>query len=176
MEATIAQVVDSVGESFKDSSRFKSIKGIVFKLKRVNKLAVVDATKKIPLPKVPVTYIPEKNREEENPMHPDYIEAVEDAQFKRGMVSVAVYLSLGTTLDKLPNGVQSPTDTEWAEELTELGIDISEKPRSRYVDWIKYYALDDDELNELVKAVMRYSGATLEEDVKEAQDSFRDNS
>jgi hypothetical protein len=155
------------------SDEFVARNGLVLKLKKVNRLVVVEAGRKIPMPVAPRFYNDEKGREEENPSHPDYIEAVREANYARGMMTIGVYITLGTEIKSLGEGMQRPEEKEWAETLAELGIDIPSASRPRYVAWLKYYALEDDELTELTNKSMRFSGITLESDVIEAKESFR---
>lgn len=170
----MAEVLDkSKIEILDKPDEFTARNGLVLKLKKVNRLVVVEAGRKIPMPAVPRFFNEDKGREEENPSHPDYIEAVREANYNRGMMAVSVYLTLGTEIKSLPKELELPESLEWSQTMEELGIPIPGASKPRYVAWLKYYALDDDELTELTNKSMRFSGITLEEDVKEAQESFR---
>ncbi len=151
--------------------------GITFKLKKVSRILLVDATRKIKTPKPPIVMISDKGREEENPTDPDYQAALADSNYLRAMTVINIYVTLGTKPVKLPEGLEPPESNSWIEELVELdaGFENPKSERSRYLQWIKYVALDDTQINELVTAVMRFSGVTLETDVQKAQESFRNN-
>lgn len=126
------------------------------------------------IPKPPVVYIEDKEREEENPNDPDYLEAVQEFNMERGMLSLAVYVSMGTEVQTLPAGMESAESDDWANELRRFGLDIADKGRERYFQWVKYYAVSDaDELNNLLITVMGVTGEVFEEAVKEAEESFR---
>jgi len=168
-----AQVLNEVTET-KDPQTWISSNGIVFRFKRVSRMIIADAGRKIRDPKVPVVMNEDKGREEENPNHPDYIEALADANYRRGMLAVNVYLSMGTEIVTLPEGIVPPEDCSWEEDLAAFDLDIPAKGKARYVAWLKYYALNDDDSSELTLAAMRYGGATLEEDVSAAEAGFQD--
>lgn len=168
-----SKVIDSIESAFKDPSIYMSSRGVKLKLSKVSRLLVADVGRKVEIPKPPRVFVDDKGREEENPSDPTYQEALQEANYTRGMTTVAVYLTLGTKLMDLPKDVDGPDGTEWAETLTELGIEIPEKGRGRYLSWLKYYALDDTELNEVITAITRLSGVVMETDVKETQDSFQ---
>lgn len=146
-------------------------------MRKVSRILVVDASRKVVIPKPPRVMLEDKGRVEENPSDPDYQAALADANYNKAMVVVNAYVVMGTSPIEVPDGIPPVDSDEWLEELAELDASF-EKPksvRSRYLQWLKYIALDDTQLNELVTNVMRYSGVTLETDVKQAQDGFRSN-
>lgn len=174
-----AKIIDSIDDAFKDPTIYVTEKGITLKLSKISRLLVVDIAKKVVLPKPPVMFIEEKGRQEENPADPDYLEALQDAEYKRGMATIGAYLTLGTKVLTLPIDdkgnclISGPDSTEWSELLADAGMEVPEKGRARYLAWLKYYALTDTELNDLILAITRLSGVTAEEDVKTIKESFR---
>lgn len=156
-----------------DLSVYMAPNGLKLKLKKVSRFVVVDATKKFKMPSVPVIYDKDKDREIENPNDPDYIAELRSAKFEQGMLAISVYLTLGTEVLELPANVSPVDATDWSEDLESLGITIPIKGRARYVAWLKYYCLTDDEFNALAWQVMKFSGTVREEDVKQAMESFR---
>jgi hypothetical protein len=169
----VVNAVDAAQEQPKD--RYASSNGIVFKLKRVSRMLVVDAGRKIALPKVPRVFIEAKGRDEENPNDPDYINALREAQYLRGMTAVGIVLAFGTEVFTKPESVVAVDEDSWRDDLTELGMEVPDKGKARYVSWLKYYALNDDDFNALTEAAFRYSGMVSEEDVKKAAEQFRNN-
>lgn len=151
------------------------INGIKFKMKKVSKLLILDASKRILIPKPPKVYIEEKQRTEENPNDPDYVEALAEANYNKAMVVVNAYVALGTKPIEVPEDIEPLASDSWIEAIKELGVDEPKSERARYLYWCKYISLGDEGINELVTAVMRFSGVTLETDVKQAADSFRGN-
>ena len=156
-----------------DPSIWSSSNGIKFRLKRVSRMVISDAGRKIKDPKVPRMMNEDKGREEENPNHPDYIAELADVNYRRGMLAIDVYLALGTVVIECPEGVSLFESSEWQEDLELFGIDVPATGKARYVAWLKYYALSDDDLTALTLVTMRQGGATLEEDVTNAQAGFQ---
>jgi hypothetical protein len=117
--------------------------------------------------------IEDKGREEENPNDPDYKQALLDVSWKRGETVIAVYLTVGTSIISMPDTMEPMESSNWLETLAFLGVEVPDSKRARYLAWLKFYVLSDDDLTKLTQAVMRYSGVTLEVDVQEAQASFR---
>ena len=151
--------------------------GITFKMRKVSRILVVDAARKITLPKPPKVMIEDKGRVEENPADPDYQAALADANYNKAMVVVNAYVVLGTKPIEVPVDIEALESTEWVDSLAELDPNFEQpkSARSRYLQWLKYIALDDTQLNELVTNVMRYSGVTLETDVQQSTQGFRNN-
>jgi hypothetical protein len=158
------------------SDTFTSSTGIVFKLSKVNNLTIVEAGKKLKAPKIPVMFIEDKGRDEENPNHPEYVDALRDFQMEQGMLLVNTYLAFGTKIisSALPDDKKPIDDTEWSDDLKEtLDIDIPIKGKARYLRWLKFHLLGDEDMNALARAVMQFSGRVTQEDVATAEANFR---
>lgn len=168
-------IVDEVEQVVEDNPlEYKTRTGALLRLKKVNKLIVAEASKKIRMPKVPIWMNPDKGREEENPNDPDYLESVQNAKIEQGMLIYSIYLAYGTEVISLPASIDPLDSTDWSDELSMIaGIDIPNVGRSRYVAWMKYKVIDDEEMNILITRIMRVSGAIKEEDVQKVMDSFR---
>lgn len=154
---------------------------LVFKLKFVSRQLIRDAGSKYPEPKVPSTWNEDKGREEPNELDPDYVEARRIYANNIGEVTQRLFLALGTEpmfIDVLPTGVYPLDDDTWIEEIEELTeVLLPRKGRMRYVSWLRYHVLaDDDERLALNQAAMRFNGIIFESDVQEAADSFKSDS
>lgn len=172
----VADIVNQLDEQLSSNNTYTSTNGVVFRLKKVSRLLILDATKKIPPPAVPVVFIEEKGRSEENPSDPTYLEKMQEYNTERSLLTSTLIIGLGTEVDKLPPDLTDFNDAEWAEDLAEFGITVPIKGKARYASWVKYHLLTNDEdYAELVKAVLRFSGTTIEEDVSKAAESFRSN-
>lgn len=167
----MSEILESINEGALQESTFKCQKGVVLELRKVSRYIISDACEKIEIPKPPIVMIEEKGREEENPNDPNYQREVDEAVSKRGRLAIMIYVSFGTCVKDYA-GIDPPESTQWAEELSDIGIEISDTPRSRYVEWLKYHVTSGFEFNDIIKAVTKYSGGTYEEDVKEAEESF----
>lgn len=172
----VVAVVESATIPLPNPNEYVSSKGIKFKIKKIPKLALVDAGKRLKDPKVPMFYNEDKERNEPNPNDPNYIDELRDVNYQRGIAITSVGIVLGTELIKpLPEDVEAPEDTDWSDALNELGIEIPEKGRMRYLAWVKYYALDDEEFTILFRTVAGGAGMVFAEEVAEATVAFPGN-
>jgi hypothetical protein len=157
-------------------SEFVLENGVRLRIKRVPPLLIQTTGSKLKRPTPPIVYIEEKGREEENPMSPSYLAAVEDYEFELGTLIINTLLMMGTELIECPNSFPGPADSGWVEPIEFLlgeGIVPENKPKVRYLLWLKYVALStNDEIQDVARAVYRRVGVT-EEDVSRAIDKFR---
>lgn len=167
---------DKIGDE-PDPKVWVSADGIKFALRRVSMLAVKEVTEGIKDPVVPKFFNEQKEREEENPMDPEYLAELERTTYKRSMASIDLVCMLGSTISHLPDGISSPDEDDWVEALVEAGMKPPpEAKRPRYAYWLKFYALSESELTDLFMAIARLSGSTIEAEVKRAMDSsFRND-
>jgi len=86
--------------------------GVVVRLKPVSSSLVEEMKAAHEMPPVPVVWIEAKEREEENPNDPRYIEAVEEVQRKR---ADAIFDALCTFGVELVDGL--PEDEKWIKRL-----------------------------------------------------------
>lgn len=172
MDTETATIIDSIVEP-SDPTIFVSKNNIKFKLNKVSKMLIVEAGRKIKEPKPPKWFNEEKGRHEENPLDPEYVEELSNVNWKRGSITIAVYLTMGCKVIELPPEIEPVNSEEWVETLAELGVEVSKNPKSRFVEWLKYYAIEDDDLSALVTQIMAISGIVLEKEVKEAEATFR---
>jgi hypothetical protein len=145
--------------------------GVVLRVRPVPQSLFADLVARYPAPDPPVTFDPDKGREEENPDDPTYLKRVQEtnAQVAKAM-SDAVIL-LGTTVERVPKGIPGQETTEWADELRLLGYELK-GPRARYLAWVKFVAgptLADYQT--IWKAVGRLTGVT-EQDTQAAVRRF----
>lgn len=148
--------------------------GIVLKLRRVAPLVVREATVRVEKPRPPTVYREDKQREEENPADPDYLEAMEAYDEKTSKAAIDAILLLGTEPVEIPEGVSKPEDSDWVEVLDYLGITLNlEDPRTRYLAWLRFYAMASaDDIEKAIGGPMLLSGVS-ESEVRESLDSFR---
>ena len=158
------------------SNEFKCRNGVVLKLNRVKRSLVKDAANSITPPTVPVVYIEEKDRTEENPGDPGYVAALRMYNSKIGDIGTSVYIIFGTSIKSKPDDVPNLED-DWDVDLHEIGITVPKiGTKARYYAWMKYVAIDDEqEMLSLSLRVMVYSGLVTEEQVQEVEATFRSN-
>jgi len=132
-----------------------------------------EAVARIRDPQVPVSYNEKKGRDEENPLDPDYCDAVKDAQRKRVRAGLDVMIMFGV---ELTDGV--PEDNEWVKRLQ-----LMEK--MGYLDLGKFDFDDPIEREFLYKSFIAVASADLirlgvlsgisRTEVAEAAANFPDN-
>jgi hypothetical protein len=174
-DATDDQVADA-----QRPDRFVTSNGIVFKLKPVAPLLVLDAQKQIIEPKPPKLKNYAKGEDddaplEENPNDPEFLRAHSEYRQKVGEVSNAIFLTRGTEVISVPDDVDKLDDEDWALEVEEFtDIKVPKVGRRRYYCWLKYVALTSMiDFQSLLNKLSALGGVTLESDVADAEASFR---
>jgi hypothetical protein len=108
----------------KEDEVFELSTGVRVRLSPVSSSLVEEMKRSIPMPKVPVVFIKEKEREEENPNDPAYIAEVEEAEEKRAEALFDALVMFGV---ELVDGL--PEDDIWVKKLQFLekrgGMDLS---------------------------------------------------
>jgi len=124
-------------------------------------------------PCVPVLYIEDKGREEENPDDPEYQEELAEYNESTEMRLIDYMLMTGTKIIKVPDNINTLESEEWAEECRYLGSDVPASGGVRYLQWLKYVACPtQNDIASLILAAGRKLGVT-EEDVAEASATFQ---
>lgn len=143
--------------------------GVVLRVKKVPRQVFADIVADIKAPAVPVAYIPDKGREEENPDDPDYLDKYRTYQARLAKAMSDAVTLLGTDVESVPDGFPTDTDRDWLDEMRALGHDLS-NPKARYLAWVKYKAaVDEDDFNRIWKGVGRLSGVTETDTADELQ-------
>lgn len=160
--------------------RFVSSTGIVFKLKAVPPLLIMDAQRSLTEPTPPRLPNFDKGEGadaplEENPNDPTYVRELNAYNSQLGELSNAIFLTRGTELISVPEDVESVESEEWSDEVKEFaGLDVPKVGRRRYYAWLKYVALTSlDDFQGLLTKLTSLGGITQESDVAEAEKSFR---
>jgi hypothetical protein len=148
--------------------------GIVLKLKSVPPFLARQAVISLQRPKPPRVFLEDKGREEENPNDPVYLDELRLYEARSIEVGVNVMLLTGTEVQEIPNGCYGPEDDGWLENLEALDVVVErEKPRARYLAWLRYYALQSTlDITRVTAALGRRVGLS-EEEVAASADSFR---
>lgn len=148
--------------------------GTVLKLRHVPSLTVLAVQRGIKKPEVPRWFNEAKSREEENPNDPQYTKAVEDYNAHIGDAAIDTYLANGVSVLRL--GDDCPLEeSDWAEGLQLVGIEIPQSGVQRRVCWLKYHVIGDEDLGNLTAAIAIAGGVVTEEAVIAAAESFRNN-
>lgn len=172
------KAVSDIGENRKHDNIFVCEKGVRFKLSKVKAFVLQEAQKRVKEPTVPSVYIKEDDRWEENPNDPDYLDARDQTRADRSVIVTNILLGLGTRVDgAVPNDVFDVGSDEWVQELSFAGIevpagDVPSEKLPRYVAWMKFYLLENNEIRQLIDKISRYSGLIDEVEVAEKIESF----
>lgn len=171
------EVMDKVATVVANNNvgEFTCNNGVILRLLKVKSSIVRKSWQFLERPAVPKFYWEEKERWEENPSDPAYRQAVMEYEGERADTIANTYYMLGSSVKFLPEDIHTVESKDWEEILDIINEKVPNKPMVRYLYWLKYYVLDDDDAPELLKAIMRFSGVTLSSDVEEAEESFRDN-
>lgn len=124
--------------------------GVVVRLKPVSSSLVEEMKGAIKMPPVPVVYIEAKEREEENPNDPRYIDEVEDVNRRR---ADAIFDALCTFGVELVDGL--PEDTMWIKKLRFL-------EKRGTLDLSGFDLEDDFDLEFLYKRYVAVAGTDLQ--------------
>lgn len=152
---------------------YQTEKGVVLKFKKFPVRLVLEATNRLTEPKPPMVFIEDKNRHEENPSDPQYLEDKRTYGMKLVDTLTRVNLGFGTEVVGLGD-CPGPDTLVWSSDLTDLiGMEIpAVGTKGRYVAWLQWYVLSDVELNELGNALLTFNTGVRVEDVKAAEASF----
>ena len=123
--------------------------GIRVKLHPVSSALIEDLKAVIPYPEVPVVHIEDKDRDEENPNDPIYLQKVEETNRLRGDAALAGLLEFGVELiDGLPE------DDGWLKKLNRL-------VKKRQLDLTGFDLTDEFDLEFLYKRYVAVAGDDL---------------
>lgn len=107
------------------ANTYQTADGVKYRLMPVSAALLDAVTSKIKNPDVPMVYNKDMERDEPNPMHPDYLSALNDANRKRGTAMYDAMVMFGI---HLLDGV--PEDDGWITRLQYMErrglIDLSE--------------------------------------------------
>lgn len=160
--------------------RFVASNGIVFKVKAVPPLLIMDVQRKFIPPMPPKLPNFDKGEGsdaplEENPNDPTYVRELAEHNQRVGEASNAIFLTRGVEVVSIPDGVERLDDAGWAEDIQEFtDIVVPAVGKRRMYCWMKYVALTSmDDFQGLLNKIMTVGGITSEADVVNAEQSFR---
>lgn len=173
---SVLEAIAAVDKPETNSDLYTTSNGVVLKIKAVSPFLMRDAQSRITEPEPPVVPNPDKEGTlEENPNDPGYIRAVDAYRQTLGEVANAIMLSRGTELISVPDGMEKPEDTNWAEDAADFAqVTIPSAGRRRYYCWLKYQAVTTmSDFTGLIGAISAAGQITIESEVATEADSFR---
>jgi hypothetical protein len=151
--------------------------GVQLKAGKVPPFILTEIDKRFPEPSVPKVYDEQRDRYYDNPNDPNYLKALTSLEQEKGFALSEVLVGYGTKIHYLPEGIESPEDTQWAEDAQVFipNLVVPEKGRGRYLAWLKYYVIESGEdLMRLAQKVSAKIGVP-EAEVGAAVARFQDN-
>ena len=180
-----ATAASEAAEAYRGDVRIDRIElanGIVLALKTVPPLLIGDAARRVPQPPIPVVHSEAKDRDEENPADPQYLQDLVKWRAERDEAGLNVALIMGTEPVTIPDGMYPPSSDEWITEIeaTYAAIDMDppeidrDREAARYLAWCRLYAFSTEYDLVRITAILTSAIAVSEEDVRGIVDSFRD--
>ena len=150
--------------------------GIVIQTKPLSQDAIRRVIGKIEKPKIPMVFIESRDREEENPNDPDYLEALQEYNNQVLLRVYKVMLVLGTSCHTVSAGHFKPEDDEWIQLLEVAGVSVEYTNQfDRYHEWLVLYACTTQfDYNHLTSVLYRRVGI-MEQEVIDAITFFQRN-
>lgn len=144
--------------------------GVTLRGKQANPLILVQVMAAFPRPEPPMVYMQAMGREIENPDDPDYIERLQSWKMEYADRMVTAMVSLGTELVSVPKGMARPEKDDWLEEYSLLGLPLHPESKAwRYLTWVKYHAVKNENDMKLIQEVVGRLSGVRESAVKSAE-------
>ncbi|NPU89981.1 MAG: hypothetical protein HPY87_08915 [Fervidobacterium sp.] len=170
-----------MAEKTKDNQNLVTLStGVVVKGEPVSAFALLHATQKIKKPKVPRYYNSDTGREEDNPHHPDYIDAMNEYNAEIASAYIDCILTLGIKIVSVPDKFPKIDSDDWYSPLVAIGLinpDDMNNPTLRKIAYLKYICIrsESSDMELIMEAVGQKTGV-LEKEVDQASDLFRSDS
>lgn len=146
--------------------------GVVLNLKKVSTNLINEVTRRLKRPEPELLTTEHKDpttgalttRTFKNETSTDYTSAIEQWQLDRLAAINLVHIGRGTSLASVPDGFKGPDD-DWTDELDQLFVDNPVEfmwgavgTIQRYVQWVRNYACNDDDFEQLMSIMQGYGG------------------
>jgi len=162
----VVAVAQKIGSKGKDDGITTLSTGYRARLIPVSASLIDQVTAQVKDPDIPMWHNDDKDVDEPNPNHPDYIKALEGKGRERGMAAMDAIIMFGVDLlDPIPE------DNIWIKKLQILGISLDidvDDPIEREFAFKKYVAVAAED----VSFVAQKSGMSGE-DLDEAERTFQ---
>lgn len=170
-----AAAVEAVEEAERpELDKVELSNGIVLKVKAVPPFLLRQAAMNIARPQPPkIKPREDRDVEEENPDDPAHQEAMNKYVAEAAEAGSDLMMLAGSEVESLPDGRVPPESDDWLEYVRLVGIEVSDSSKGRYLQWLKFYALETEkDLLVLISALGQKIGLS-EEEVSKTVDSFR---
>jgi hypothetical protein len=159
-----AVAVAAAGTGADEEKIYTLSTGIKARIKPVSAGLIQKVSSQVKDPKVPIFHDEDKGRDIENPLHPDYLNAVQEAQVERAMAGNDALIMFGLELiDPIPDV------SEWGPKIRFLGIEFDEDNALEVeFTYKKYLAVGTSDLM-LIASSAGITGEAFQEAVAEFQ-------
>lgn len=148
--------------------------GIKLKFKAIPPMLLNSVGNSVAMPPVPKVWLEDKQREEENPNHPAYLQALNDRTSLIAKATMDLILYACVEVIDVPEGLLKQEDTEWhiMADMAKLEFDRND-PIQTKLAWFRAYAIGNmDDMNKVQTVPMMLAGL-MEGEVAEAMEGFR---
>lgn len=180
--AAATRTVTALESTVENAATYRLSNGIVLEFTHVPPQAVRRAMSAVKEPEVPTFHNDQKDRDEPNPMDPDYLRDLQTWIAATAEAGQAVAFMLGVKVVSVPEDMLDVDDGEWIEEVEEvwkitcpdddLTVPVS-SPKERLLSWLRYYAITSDIDTYITTSICMQRIGLTEEEVQAAVASFR---
>lgn len=149
--------------------------GVKLELFKPSLLAIREVERQVNAnkPKPPEIYLEDKERSEENPDDPDYINELNAWQADGTERQFSIALVTGSKINYVPNDIPGLDSEEWHGILSVVNVPLGKSTQERYIQWTKYVAAPTAmDFGSILIRLLSLVGVR-EEEVAEAVESFR---
>lgn len=149
--------------------------GVKLELFKPSLLAIREVERQVTAnkPKPPEIYLEDKERNEENPDDPDYINELNAWQADGTERQFSIALATGSKVNYVPENIPNLESEEWYGLLTVINVPLGKSTQERYIQWTKYVAAPTAmDFGSILIRLLSLVGVR-EEEVAEAVESFR---
>lgn len=144
LSAIVEEIEQEEDTKVAESDTITLSNGVVMKAKAVPPALAQKIESRFVYPRVPKVFNPDKQRDEENPLDPDYIADCERIDAERTMAFVDLMVGLGTEVTYVPDNIPAFDSEGWREDIEfYLQESIPASWRVQYLYWVKFVLLTD---------------------------------
>lgn len=176
-DTSVLEKISQVEVEKADENIITLSSGVRLRTKKVPVLRIQALVNKFKYPPVPEIWDESRERTIRNPNHPDYLAARQAVDIERTLAVIDAIAAMGTEIVYRPENIPALEDDAWVDEITVGGLEFDLKsPTARYLAWVKYVAIvDQDDIALIAKKAGLSLGIAEERVAASLQSSFQDN-
>lgn len=163
LTTNVAEIIEEVTQDEKNAKPSNLIvlsNGTVMEAKNVPPLLAQRIEAKFKYPPVPKTYNEDKDRYEENPLDPAYIQQCEEIEAEKNLALVDLLVGLGTRIVEVGAAAEPFESLDWRESVAfYLGEELPKSEKVLYLYWVKYVLIaENNDLQVIARKVAAKMG------------------